>query len=117
MEELEGYLTVQEAAQKMSRSTEQVRRYLREGKVAGRRIGGQWFIRETAVLYLTKEKGFKMASSGLAYPDRRYDVHPQERLELFERVNRRREDIGRRWEKSGIEVDVVEIIRELREET
>lgn len=37
-------LTVQEAARLLDRSTEQVRRYLREGKLAGTRIGGQWFI-------------------------------------------------------------------------
>lgn len=37
-------LTVQEAARLLDRSTEQVRRYLREGKLDGIRIGGQWFI-------------------------------------------------------------------------
>ena len=38
-EELEGYVTVYEASQTLGRSTEQVRRYLREGKLEGRRIG------------------------------------------------------------------------------
>lgn len=33
----------------MGRSIEQVRRYLREGKLAGRRIGQQWFIPESAL--------------------------------------------------------------------
>lgn len=28
----------------LERSTEQVRRYLREGRLHGRRLGGQWFI-------------------------------------------------------------------------
>jgi excisionase family DNA binding protein len=37
-------ITVQEAARLLGRSTEQVRRYLREGKLEGTRIGGQWFI-------------------------------------------------------------------------
>lgn len=37
-------LSVQEAARFLGRSTEQVRRYLREGKLEGARIGGQWFI-------------------------------------------------------------------------
>ncbi len=37
-------LSVQEAARSLGRSTEQVRRYLREGKLEGTRIGGQWFI-------------------------------------------------------------------------
>jgi hypothetical protein len=38
-------LGVAEAAQFLDRSTEQVRRYLREQKLKGRRIGGQWFIK------------------------------------------------------------------------
>ncbi len=37
-------VTVPEAADRLGRSTEQVRRYLREGKLKGTRIGGQWFI-------------------------------------------------------------------------
>jgi len=37
-------LTVAEAAQRLNRSTEQVRRYLREGRLKGQRVGGQWFI-------------------------------------------------------------------------
>lgn len=35
---------VNEAARILGRSTEQVRRYLREGRLHGTRIGGQWFI-------------------------------------------------------------------------
>jgi excisionase family DNA binding protein len=38
-------LGVAEAARFLERSTEQVRRYLREGRLSGRRIGGQWFIK------------------------------------------------------------------------
>ena len=37
-------LTVADAAARLGRSTEQVRRYLREKRLQGRRIGGQWFI-------------------------------------------------------------------------
>jgi len=36
--------SVADAARKLDRSTEQVRRYLREGRLPGQRIGGQWFI-------------------------------------------------------------------------
>jgi excisionase family DNA binding protein len=39
------YLGVAEVAQALGRSTEQVRRYLREGRLPGQRIGGQWFVR------------------------------------------------------------------------
>lgn len=42
-------LSVAETAQLLNRSTEQVRRYLREGRLAGRRVGGQWFIEPAAV--------------------------------------------------------------------
>jgi hypothetical protein len=62
---MEGYISVHDAARRLNRSTEQVRRYLREGKLAGRRIGGQWFVeaaglgeramvREPAALYETR---------------------------------------------------------------
>ena len=44
-----GLLTVADAASELDRSTEQVRRYLREGRLRGRRFGGQWFIEETAL--------------------------------------------------------------------
>ncbi len=42
-------LSVAETARRLQRSTEQVRRYLREGRLAGRRIGGQWFIPRSAI--------------------------------------------------------------------
>ncbi len=42
-------ITVAEAARRLERSTEQVRRYLREGRLGGRRIGGQWFIDQAAL--------------------------------------------------------------------
>ena len=38
------WLTVAETASRLDRSTEQVRRYLREGVLPGERIGNQWFI-------------------------------------------------------------------------
>jgi excisionase family DNA binding protein len=43
------WLSVVEAADRLGRSSEQVRRYLREGRLTGRRIGGQWFIDAAAV--------------------------------------------------------------------
>ncbi len=41
--------SVADAARQLERSTEQVRRYLREGRLQGRRIGGQWFIDREAL--------------------------------------------------------------------
>lgn len=53
--EPEDLLTVAETAKLLSRSTEQVRRYLREGVLPGRRLGGQWFIaRPDAEALLTR---------------------------------------------------------------
>jgi excisionase family DNA binding protein len=40
----DDYLTVNETARLLGRSTEQVRRYLREGVLRGQRVGGQWFV-------------------------------------------------------------------------
>lgn len=37
-------LSVADVAKELNRSTEQVRRYLREGSLPGHRLGGQWFI-------------------------------------------------------------------------
>jgi hypothetical protein len=42
-------VSVADAARTLDRSTEQVRRYLREGRLTGRRIGGQWFIDASAL--------------------------------------------------------------------
>jgi len=44
MENEQTLLSVGDAARRLERSTEQVRRYLREGRLKGQRIGGQWFI-------------------------------------------------------------------------
>lgn len=49
MEPQSTLLSVADAANRLNRSTEQVRRYLREGRLQGQRLGGQWFI-ERAVL-------------------------------------------------------------------
>jgi excisionase family DNA binding protein len=46
---LEGMITVAEAARRLGRSLEQVRRYLREGKLKGQRVGGQWFVEEASL--------------------------------------------------------------------
>ncbi len=45
----EQLISVAEAATRLGRSTEQVRRYLREGRLSGQRVGGQWFIDGTAI--------------------------------------------------------------------
>jgi excisionase family DNA binding protein len=89
---LEGMITVAEAARRLNRSIEQVRRYLREGKLRGQRIGGQWFVEEK---YLTAK-----TSAPLIPP------------ELVEQIRRTREEIRQR---AGHDFDVVEMIRRSRE--
>ncbi|HYI24220.1 MAG TPA: helix-turn-helix domain-containing protein [Thermomicrobiales bacterium] len=44
MDDSHDLVSVSDAARRLGRSTEQVRRYLRERRLDGRRIGGQWFI-------------------------------------------------------------------------
>ena len=39
-------LTLSQVAQELGRSLEQVRRYLREGKLRGQKLGMQWFIEQ-----------------------------------------------------------------------
>ncbi len=92
MVSLEGMITVAEAARRLDRSIEQVRRYLREGKLRGQRIGGQWFVEEAA----------------LAAPQ----GEPLVPRELVERIRRRREAIRKRI---GHDLDVVDLIRRSRE--
>ena len=113
----EGMITVQDVAKRLGRSLEQVRRYLRAGKLTGERIGNQWFIREGAVMYeVGRKEEEEMAPSGYSGLRTIREMSAQERWEFLERVNRRREEIRQRWEKLGIEIDAVEVIREIREE-
>lgn len=49
MDNERNLLTVAQAARMLDRSTEQVRRYLREDRLPGQRIGGQWFIDRAAL--------------------------------------------------------------------
>jgi excisionase family DNA binding protein len=76
--EAQGLVTVAEAAQRLERSTEQVRRYLREGRLSGRRIGGQWFIELPAL------EGFhegQRAATGFLEK-----IRPADKVDPFARV-------------------------------
>lgn len=87
-------LTVSQAARRLGRSIEQVRRYLREGKLPGQRIGQQWFIPESAV----------------GTPDRTENLS-----ELFRRVRERREAIARQI-GGYVHPNVSEFLRQDRQE-
>lgn len=85
-EERAGYMpgkddaTVGQAASYLGRSTEQVRRYLREEALVGYRVGNQWFIDRRAL------EQFRAAQGAGA----------QERLALLARARSLRERIFRR---------------------
>ncbi len=111
----EGMVTVPEAAKRMGRSLEQVRRYLREGKLSGERIGQQWFIRETAVAYLVEPRGEEKTDMEPNVHRTIHDMTLRERGVFIERVHHLREAIARRWEAQGVRVDVVELLKEERE--
>ena len=86
-----GTITVAEAARRLGKSIEQVRRYLREGKLKGQRIGNQWFVDEASV----------GGHSGPLIP-----------RELVGRIDRTRDAI---FERNRIVFDVVEMLRVSRE--
>lgn len=99
MIETEGYISVAEAAQRIHLSEEQVRRKLRAGKLRGQHIGNQWFVDEESLPDQPKDKDKEFV--------------PLIPPELMERIRVRREAI---YKRTGIEFDVVEMLRELREE-
>jgi hypothetical protein len=93
MIDLKGTISVAEAAKRLDKSIEQVRRDLRSGKLKGQRVGNQWFVEEAALV----------------------PIH-QDRLipsELLSRIGRRAAIINRRNPDMP---DVVEMIRESRED-
>ncbi len=93
MIEVNGMITVAEAAKRLNRSIEQVRRNLREGKLKGQRIGNQWFVEEAAL---------------------KTDRQPRPLVspELMARVKKTREEI---FKRNGIVFDAVALVRESRE--
>ena len=49
MADAEDKLTLQEVARQLGRSLEQVRRYVREGKLPAQKLGMQWFVERGAL--------------------------------------------------------------------
>jgi excisionase family DNA binding protein len=89
---MQSMITAAEAARRLNRSIEQVRRYLREGKLRGQRIGNRWFVEEHSLQV--------------------DEAQPLVPPELVEPIRRRREEIRRRV---GHDFDVVEMVRRSRE--
>ena len=95
MIDTKGMITVAEAAKRMNRSIEQVRRKLREGKLKGQRIGNQWFVDEESLRKLRAKE-------------------PLIPREVIEEVRRLREETAR--QNPGYVFDAVEMVRRSREE-
>ena len=112
---LDGMITVAEAARRLGRSLEQVRRYLREGKLKGQRVGGQWFVEEASLPVRYQIRSGRRASTSIREPVammERTRLTKEEIEALIRRVDANREAIRRRL---GRDVDVVEMLRRSRE--
>jgi excisionase family DNA binding protein len=119
---MDGYVTVEEAARRLDRSIEQVRRYLREGRLPGRRIGQQWFIEERALA--AWHPGRRLTGAGrigeavATYEARAMktdETKKRETLSLKEWL-REVDEIAEEISREYGEFDVVEMIRRHREE-
>ena len=114
MVSLDGMITVAEAAKRLGRSLEQVRRYLRDGKLKGQRIGGQWFVEEAslAIRYQpSRGTGQRIREVGVVMEAGK--LTKEEIDALIKRIDENREAIRRRL---GHGFDVVELLRRSREE-
>jgi len=112
----ERLITVAEAARRLGRSIEQVRRYLREGKLPGRRIGQQWFIDEDAVpvRYTPPEPRHLYVKEAMATMEKTNTLAAD--LEaLIARVSANRNAIRARL-GGDVSVDAVDMLRLDREE-
>ncbi len=117
----EGTVTVMEAARRLGRSVEQVRRYLREGKLPGRHIGQQWFIEEAALqaFYPSGHSSFRyMREPAAIFEITRADtmtnrISQAEIEALAARIEARARAIAAR--SSGAQLDIVSVLREERE--
>jgi excisionase family DNA binding protein len=112
---LEGMITVAEAARRLGRSLEQVRRYLREGKLKGQRIGGQWFVEEASLplRYQQRASGRRASVREPVAMMEKTKLTKEEIEALVKRIDANREAIRRRL---GRDIDVVDMLRRSREE-
>ena len=117
---MNDYVTVNEAARRLRRSIEQVRRYLREGRLPGRRIGQQWFIEEEALVRWRPERraAGRVGEAVATYEAKTMKtdktkepkplIDPQLLNQIFETAQRIHKQTG--------DIDVVELLRQDREE-
>ena len=116
-----GFITVAEAARRLNRSIEQVRRYLREGKLKGARVGQQWFIEEASLGLVYRQKPPRLLrvreTATLEAPSmaKEAPAMTKEEIEaLFKRIDERVEALRKRL-GGDLNTDIVEMLREERE--
>jgi excisionase family DNA binding protein len=110
---LDGMITVAEAARRLGRSLEQVRRYLREGKLKGQRIGGQWFVEEASLpLRYAPSRGTGQRIREVGVVTEAPKLSKEEIDALIKRIDANREAIRRRL---GHGFDISRLIEESRE--
>jgi excisionase family DNA binding protein len=113
MVSLDGMITVAEAARRLGRSLEQVRRYLREGKLKGQRIGGQWFVEEASLpLRYEPSRGTGQRIREVGVVMEAVKLSKEEIDALIKRIDANREAIRRRL---GHGFDISRLIEESRE--
>jgi excisionase family DNA binding protein len=113
MVSLDGMITVAEAAKRLGRSLEQIRRYLREGKLKGQRIGGQWFVEEASLpLRYQPSPGTTQRIRESSVVMEAPKLTKEEIDALIKRINANREAIRRRV---GHGFDISRLIQESRE--
>jgi excisionase family DNA binding protein len=113
MVSLDGMITVAEAARRLGRSLEQVRRYLREGKLKGQRIGGQWFVEEGSLpLRYEPSRGTGQRIREVGVVTEAPKLTKEEIDALIKRIDANREAIRRRL---GHGFDISKLIEESRE--
>ena len=95
-----GYITVADAARQLNLSIEQVRRKLRDGKLRGHRVGNQWFVEERPLGEASQEH------APMFSPDVIAGIHRlQDEIAEYNRA------------QGNPPIDVLELIRQHREET
>ncbi len=92
MAQLNNNLNMLDVARELGRSLEQVRRYVREGKLPAKKLGLQWFVSRAAL------ESFKAGR------------RPQTRADILAKAKALREEIG---DRSG-NLDVVALLVESR---
>lgn len=117
---MDGYITVNEAARRLGRSIEQVRRYLREGRLPGQRIGQQWFIEEEVLTgwHAERRRSGRISEAVAIYEARTMKTNETRKPKSLidpELLRQTEETAERIYQQAG-DIDVVALLRQDREE-